>query len=126
MNNKICSVLYGDDTAEKYSTGFERTFTLCKESGIKYEYEDTGLGFRFVFYRKNVHRHVRVLSEVDKTVIASIKEQPSLTIRELALICSKSEKTISRFLMKMKALGLVERIGCDKQGIWNVKEGKTE
>ncbi|MDY3768586.1 MAG: putative DNA binding domain-containing protein, partial [Sphaerochaetaceae bacterium] len=107
MNNKICSVLYGDDTIEKYSTGFERTFTLCKESGVKYAYEDTGLGFRFVFYRKNVHGHVRVLSEVDKKVISSIKDKPSLTIKELAVICSKSEKTISRSLLKMKALGIV-------------------
>ena len=77
-----------------------------------------------VFYRKNVHGHVRVLSEVDKKVISSIKDKPSLTIKELAVICSKSEKTISRSLLKMKALGIVERIGSDKQGIWNVKEGK--
>lgn len=53
-----------------------------------------------MFYRKIVHGHVRVLSEVDKKVISSIKDKPSLTIKELAVICSKSEKNNFAFAIE--------------------------
>lgn len=95
LNNKICSVLYNDETIEKHSTGFERTFEYCDKNKVKYEYEDTGLGLRFTFYRKNVHGHVQVnMNERDNDMQNLLNEKPSLTIKELAVKFEVSEKTI--------------------------------
>ena len=58
------------ETIEKHSTGFERTFDYCDKNKVKYGYEDTGLGFRFTFYRKNVHGHVQInLNERDNKMV---------------------------------------------------------
>lgn len=121
LNNKICSILYNDETIEKHSTGFERTFEACKKDKVKYEYLDTGLGFRFTFYRKNVHGHVQLkITNNDKQIIEQLKSNPSLTISELAKILKVSSKTVYRSLNKLKILEKVARRGNDKDGYWEV------
>lgn len=119
LNNKICDILYNDETIEKHSTGFERAFAYCDKEKIKYEYEDTGLGFRFTFYRKNVHGHVQVtLNKRDQEILDIIKECPSSTIKELALKLNVTEKTIFRSIKKLKELNKLIRVGSDKNGYW--------
>ena len=121
LNNKICAILYNDETIEKHSTGFERTFDECRTAKIRYEYLDTGLGFRFTFYRKNVHGHVQEkVNKNDREIIEIIKKDPSITIREIANIIEVSEKTVFRSLAKLKRLGLVVRRDSDKNGYWEI------
>ncbi len=121
LNNKICAILYNDETIEKHSTGFERTFMLCDKFNVKYEYEDTGLGFRFIFYRKNVHGHVQVkISKRDLELIELLTINPSLTIKELSIKFDVSEKTIYRSLNKLKELNKIVRVGTDKTGYWKI------
>ena len=121
LNNKICSVLYNDETIEKHSTGFERTFESCKKENVKYDYLDTGLGFRFTFYRKNVHGHVQLkITENDNVIIERLKDNPSMTIAELAKFLKVSDKTVYRALNKLKILGIVVRRGNDKDGYWEI------
>ena len=91
----------------------------CIKEKIKYEYEDTGLGFRFTFYRKNVHGHVQVtLNKRDQEILDIIKECPSSTIKELALKLNVTEKTIFRSIKKLKELNKLIRVGSDKNGYW--------
>ena len=121
LNNKICSILYNDETIEKHSTGFERTFSYCDNAKIKYEYEDTGLGFRFTFFRKNVHGHVQVkLTERDNMVVELLLSNPSCTIKELSIKLDVTEKTIYRSINKLKGLNKIIRVGSDKTGYWKV------
>ena len=121
LNNKICSILYNDETIEKHSTGFERTFEYCNQSKVKYEYEDTGLGFRFTFYRKNVHGHVQVkLSDRDLKILEIMKKESSITIKDLSKEFNVTEKTIFRAIQKLKELNKIERVGSDKNGYWKV------
>lgn len=121
LNNKICSILYNDETIEKHSTGFERTFEFCKNENIYYEYSDTGLGFRFTFYRKNVHGHVQEkIDERDIKIVEILKGKPSITINELSIELAVSSKTASRALDKLKTLNKVKRVGSDKGGYWEI------
>ena len=121
LNNKICNILYNDETIEKHSTGFERAFNFCNKGKIKYEYEDTGLGFRFTFYRKNVHGYVQnKLNDRDNQILDFLKSNPSLTIKELSIKLSVTEKTIYRSITKLKELNKVIRIGSDKNGYWKI------
>ena len=123
LNNKICAVLYNDETIEKQSTGFERTFMFCDKFNVKYEYEDTGLGFRFIFYRKNVHGHVQVkISKRDIDLLDILSDNPSLTIKDLSNKLEVSEKTIYRSLNKLKEINKIVRVGTDKNGYWKVKK----
>ena len=105
MNNKICSALYNDETIEKHSTGFEKAFESCKKENVKYEYLDTGLGFRFTFYHKNVHGHVQLkITENDKIIIERLKDNPSMTIAKLAKVLNVSDKTVYRALNNVQTL----------------------
>ena len=121
LNNKICGILYNDETIEKHSTGFERTFDYCDKNKTKYEYEDTGLGFRFTFYRKNVHGHVQVnLAKRDFDILKLLELNPSITIRELSSKLEVTDKTISRAIKKLKELNKIVRVGSDKNGYWKI------
>jgi predicted HTH transcriptional regulator len=94
---------------------------LVKKKKVKYEYLDTGLGFRFTFYRKNVHGHVQLkITENDKIIIERLKDNPSMTIAELAKVLNVSDKTVYCALSKLKVMGIVVRGGNDKDGYWEI------
>ena len=44
LNVKISDVLFRNGTIEQISTGFERTFHLCREYDIAYSYTETANG----------------------------------------------------------------------------------
>ena len=39
---------------EKFGSGFKRINSLCKDAGIKYSYERSNNGFKFVLYRPSI------------------------------------------------------------------------
>ena len=53
-------------------------------------------------------------------------QNDSVTAKELAEKLSVNEKTIKRALIKLKELGIIERIGADKNGHWVVISDKTD
>lgn len=117
LNTKICDILYMDETIEKHSTGFERAFAYCAKEHVKYDYADTGLGFRFIFYRKTDGTS-RSLSATETKVRQLLNERPSLTAKDLSQKIGVSQRTISRAISKLKNLGYLIRVGGDKDGYW--------
>lgn len=118
-------VLYNDETIEKQSTGFERTFMFCDKFNVKYKYEDTGLGFRFIFHRNNVTvfvtQNVTVkLIDTDYRILNLLKEKPDYTREILANKVGKTVRTVQRSLDKLTQAGKITRIGSDKTGYWEV------
>ena len=118
-------VLYNDETIEKQSTGFEITFMFCDKFNVKYEYEDTGLGFRFIFQRNNVTvfvtQNVTVkLIDTDFRILNLLKEKPDYTREILANKVGKTVRTVQRSLDKLTQAGKITRIGSDKTGYWEV------
>ena len=88
---------------------------FCDKFNVKYVYEDTGLCFRFIFYRKNVHGHVQVkISKRDIDLLDILSNNPSLTIKDLSNKLEVSEKTIYRSLSKLKEINKIVRVGKDK------------
>lgn len=55
-------------------------------------------------------------------IIDTIKENPSVTIGELAIQLEISDRAIKKQLFKLKEKGLLKRIGPDKGGHWEVQE----
>ena len=69
----------------------------------------------------NVHVNVRVnLSSRQKEILSLLRENPSLTLAELASQLNVNEKTIRRDLTLLRQQGLVLREGSDKKGLWRV------
>ena len=120
LNPKIVNVLFKTSVIESFGSGFERTFKACDESDVKYEYENTMTGFRFVFIRHPGHKNVLDMSLTEKNVYDLLKEKDYLTIKELALTIAKSEKTVSRAIKGLKRKGYIVREGSDNDGYWKV------
>ena len=60
--------------------------------------------------------------ENDKKIIDIIRENPTISINELAQLVGVSIKTIRTTLNKLKQMGQIERIGPDKGGYWQINE----
>ncbi|MBP3503517.1 MAG: winged helix-turn-helix domain-containing protein [Bacilli bacterium] len=57
---------------------------------------------------------------VEENVYNLIKENPNITIQEIADAVSKSKRTINNIINSLKEKGMLERIGKTK-GYWNIK-----
>ena len=62
------------------------------------------------------------LSETEKAILNSISENENITIDELSERIGKHRTTIVRSLNQLKKKGLVNRIGSDKDGHWEIKK----
>ena len=120
LNPKIVNVLFKCSVIESFGTGFERTFNACKAAGVKYEYENTKTGFRFVFYRVHGHKNVHKMSVTEKAVYDLLRECDSLTNAELAAKIGKTEKTVYRAIKALKENGYIVREGSNNSGYWKI------
>ena len=55
-------------------------------------------------------------------ILDLLREEPSLTIAEIAVTISKSESAVQRCILELQALGRLCRTGTRKNGLWNVLE----
>ncbi|MCF0114025.1 MAG: winged helix-turn-helix transcriptional regulator [Erysipelotrichaceae bacterium] len=116
LNPKIIRTLFKTGEIDSFGSGFERTFELCKENNIRYEYVKTKLGFRFIFFRGNEAEHK--LTPNEEKVLNLLKENGYYRMADLASLLNISEKTVSRALSKLKQEKLIERVGKDNNGYW--------
>ena len=122
-NELICDVLYKCRYVETWGTGLAKTYSLCDEAGIRCGYEKEGDGFWFIFHRNvtNVTNDVtNSLSELEKIVLQSITEEPTISKYRIAENVGRSHRTIQRVLDSLKGKGLIRRIGGTKGGHWEV------
>jgi Uncharacterized conserved protein len=59
---------------------------------------------------------------VKKDLLILLKQDPSLTLREIALKLNKSKRTIERYVKELREEGALRRIGSDKDGVWQVND----
>ncbi len=62
------------------------------------------------------------LSSKETIILLQLKRKNDLTIRQLSVSCKIAERTIRRYLLKLTEKGLIQRIGSDKTGHWEVVE----
>ncbi|MDO4199107.1 MAG: putative DNA binding domain-containing protein [Erysipelotrichaceae bacterium] len=116
-NPLISKVLYYANEIDSWATGFRRVFTYCEKDDIKLAYTKKDQGFEFVFYRK-----AAISNDGDKKMIVdSIKNNPKITTAEIATIIGKSRRTVQNIISELKAQGIIERIGSNKNGSWVTK-----
>ena len=49
-----------------------------------------------------------------------MKEQPSVSAEDLAMKVGINIRNVKRNLAKLKQMGIIERVGSDKNGSWKV------
>jgi len=63
-----------------------------------------------------------VLTDKEKLVLDALKAYPSSNLNDIAEVTGVSRSYVGRVVVKLKGYGLVERIGSNKTGTWDVKE----
>ena len=61
------------------------------------------------------------LSENEYSVLDALTNDPGLTVSKLAENLKLSRKTIARILKNLQTKKLIERIGNNRKGYWNIK-----
>ena len=120
LNPKIINVLFKTCEIESFGYGFENTFKICMNNKIKYEYENTKSGFKFIFYRPLALNYFNDLSQTDKDVYDIIKKDNYISAKEIASKIKKSDKTVYRSIKNLKDLKYIERVGDNISGYWNI------
>lgn len=126
-NIQIASVLYKYGYIEAFGTGFDRTFTLCSQSNIEYNYMNDEFGFTFIFERPQINQNDRIndiindrINELDNTILKLIASNKYITTSEVSLSTNKSIATIQRHFESLMKKGFIQRIGSRKSGYWEI------
>jgi len=117
--------LYG--SIEQVGTGTEMIVEKCIAQGLRSPDFKQETDFVTTFWRnednknkKNVERISSTKEKSSEKIMSIIKDNPLVTIEELSVLLNITTRAIEKNLNKLKAKGLIERIGPDKGGHWKV------
>ena len=117
-------------TIEQFGSGFKRIDSLCKDAGIKYTYERSDNGFKFIIYRPKLISDIpdvtydvtyeKALNITEQTVLMVLKQNPEISREEIAERVSKTVRTVQRALVSLTEKGYIRRVGAKKNSTWEV------
>lgn len=120
-NKLIADVFYKAGFIESWGRGTQRIIDKCITEGLPapvYEYK---MGFLYlVFSNERVNERVNELSETEKKVYLILKENPNIIQKQLAQEVNYTEQYIRKIIKILKDKGMIERIGSDKNGYWQI------
>ncbi len=129
-NIKIAGMFKQLKLIEKYGSGFSRIIKPFKFYNLRTpKFENFQSGFRITVFTEKINVPVNApvnapvnvpVNVRQKSIIVSINKNNNITITQLAKIYEVNEKTIKRDLKKLTELKIVERIGSDKTGKWEI------
>lgn len=64
----------------------------------------------------------KTISDTNKRILIIIKDNPSLTAKEIAMKLAITEDGVRYHIKKLKQQGLLEYIGSSKNGYWKIKD----
>ena len=108
-----------------FGSGFKKVYAICRQSGVKTEYQSGYGGFSFIFFRDHAADHVndRVIDylpvgkvSTDDAVLKLLKENPAYTREEMANRIGKTVRTVQRALDKLSKEGRTRRVGNSRTG----------
>jgi len=125
---------------ERYGSGIRRIIDICSNYGVKQPvFEEVFNGFRVVLFKEktDVTKDVKdtikdtandtvkdtvkvAISKNQKTILNLITARNTITAEELVDIVGINLRNIKLNISKLKAKGMIQRIGPDKGGYWKV------
>ena len=75
----------------------------------------------------NVHKNDQIndhenLTKIEKEILEIIIENPRITQVNIANRLGTAPKTVQRGIATLKAKGIIERVGSNKKGYWEIKK----
>jgi ATP-dependent DNA helicase RecG len=130
-NPLISEILYFSKDVERWGTGIRRIYDECTENDVKVEFKKEKGGFSTIFYRipesgedlvgTTVNQFPeKVPRKSSQKILTIMRENPRVTIAELAQIIGLSDRAVKKNIKKLKEEGLLKRVGPDKGGYWEV------
>ena len=76
---------------------------------------------------KNVQINVQIndyekLTKIEKEILEIIIENPEITQVNIASRLGTASKTVQRGIATLKTKGIIERVGSNKKGYWEIKK----
>ncbi len=84
-----------------------------------FDMEELANGF-LVTFSKTTQK--TTLKTTRNRILACLKENPRMSRADLAMILEKSENTIKEHLANLKKVGVIVRLGSNRNGEWHVLE----
>ena len=128
-NEKIAKVLYTDKSIEQFGSGFKRINSLCSDARLRYSYENSRNGFKFVLYRPQLQSDNNVIPGVtldvtlngtEMMVLAILKQKTDSSRDEIADKISKTSRTVQRALDSLREKGYIRRVGSKQTPTWEI------
>ena len=120
-NPIIAKILFISKSIEQFGSGFKRIDSLCKDAGIKYAYERSNNGFKFIIYRpKSISDKTDVtysvtygedLNKTERAVLAVLRQNSEISREEIADKVSKTVRTVQRALDVLAEKEYIRRVG---------------
>lgn len=118
--------MYLSKSIEQFGSGFKRIDSLCRDAGIKYDYENKENGFKFIVYRKQIQSDIQsdtvyvTLNGTERSVLAILKQKPDSSRDEIAERISKTVRTVQRALDSLRDKGYIRRVGSKQYPTWEI------
>lgn len=134
-NPDIAHVFYLAGFIESWGRGIEKICSACRQDKVplpEYMIHPGDIMVKFIAPEdRTVRQNNRVTDKVtdrvtDKVtdkelqIINLLTEDPGYTMVQLAEQMGISRKTISVYLKKLKASGIIRRVGSDRKGYWEI------
>ena len=115
---------------EQYGSGIYRIQKICREYGIVQPvFKEISNGFLVILYKEKINNTVKdtvkdtvkiKISKNQKTILELITLKNDITAEELVDRVGINLRNIKLNISKLKAKGLIQRIGSDKGGFWEI------
>lgn len=129
-NPVIAKMLFLSKSIEQFGSGFKRINSLCEDARIKYSYERSDNGFKFIIYRPKIISDTvdvtydvtynKSLNETERAVLAVLRQNSKISREEMAGSVSKTVRTVQRALVSLTEKGYIRRVGAKKNSTWEV------
>jgi len=105
---------------ERMGSGIKRMRYLMQDAGLQEPEFEMDSFFRVTFYRNPEYSLKQTVEKTVEKILALIKENPNITQKELAAKTGLTRRGVEWNLKKLKDDGVIERVGSDKSGHWEI------
>ncbi|MCF0054194.1 RNA-binding domain-containing protein [Dyadobacter sp. CY356] len=133
-NKKVSSIFKESGVIEKYGSGIKRIQNAFLSYGLEAPvFENFQHGFRVIVATKTVHKTVlktvektveetveKTVEKTDEIIINLIKSDSRITTKTIQQITGLSRRGIEWQIQKLKEQKIINRIGPDKGGYWEI------
>lgn len=132
-NPDIANTFFRSGEIEAWGRGIERIIMACKKDGFstpEFRYDASGIWmiFNLVYperaaTQKTTQKGIQNPTEQQEAILSFLKEHPKATRKEISESLSNiTEDGVKYNLSRLRALGLLKRMGGRKQGYWQIVE----